>query len=32
VPNCFAVYADETDLPAALVLLVLWRWGAETLK
>jgi len=27
-----AVYADETYLTAAVVLVVLWRWGAETLS
>lgn len=27
-----AVYAYETYLTAALVLVVLWRWGAETLR
>jgi hypothetical protein len=26
------VYAYETYLTAALVLLVLWQWGGETLK
>jgi len=27
-----AVYAYETYLTAAVVLVVLWRWGAETLR
>jgi hypothetical protein len=26
------VYAYETYLTAAVVLFVLWRWGAETLR